>query len=92
MTPWSCKQTCLDIYYIEDFFLILASDKFSYGNKRLDLAILVISIFFYKITLAIVLCYYLGSTLQTTDSYTHMWLTVNWAKEYLWQIELTEKV
>ena len=28
------------IYYIEDFFLTLGSDKFSYGNKKPDLAII----------------------------------------------------
>ena len=28
----------VDIYDIKDFFQSLGSDKFSYGNKRLDLA------------------------------------------------------
>ena len=35
----------VDIYYIEDFFLTLGSDKFSYGIKNPDLAILVIKFF-----------------------------------------------
>ena len=60
----------VDIYYIEDFFLTFGSGKFSYSNKRLDLAILVI-IFFYKITLAIVLCFTIYPLLyKTTVSYS----------------------
>ena len=39
----------VDIYYIEDFFLTLGNDKLSYGNKKPDLAILVITYFSTKL-------------------------------------------
>ena len=44
----------VDIYYIEDLLLTLGSDKFSHGNKKPDLAILVITYFSTKLLL--VLC------------------------------------
>ena len=34
----------VDIYYIEDLLLTLGCDKFSHGNKKPDLAILVFKI------------------------------------------------
>ena len=47
--PYTGMHACVRIYYVEDLLMTLGNDKFSYDNKRLGLAISVITYFSTKL-------------------------------------------